>query len=155
MTAYAPHAPATLWLLGLLLVAILAAGFGVTRLSAIPLARGGAWLLVLLGVGAADRVCQDEPAGLRMLALCGALLWALKAVVAVEARVAGESPLSLVGWCAFVVGWTGMRPGLFATLGGPPRARGMPDRRVRPKPAARMATSSRPSSHSVANCWGA
>jgi alginate O-acetyltransferase complex protein AlgI len=57
-----------------------------------------------------------------MLALCGALLWALKGVVAVEARAAGEPPLSLPGWCAFVVGWTGMRPGLFATLGGPPRA---------------------------------
>lgn len=103
-----------------MLLAIVGIGFLLTR-APVPAGRAGAWLLVGLAVRGVEWLCADEPAGFRMLAIIGALLLAMKSVVAIESRAAGGPRLSAVRWAAFALGWFGMRPDLFATLGGRPR----------------------------------
>jgi hypothetical protein len=49
-----------------------------------------------------------------MLAVIGALLFGMKAVVTVEARRDGLPPLSAWRWLGFAALWPGMRPALFA-----------------------------------------
>jgi alginate O-acetyltransferase complex protein AlgI len=73
-----------------------------------------------MAVAGAERVCRDEPPGFRMLAVIGALLYAMKAVVGVEAREDDGTRLSLPQWLAFAVMWSGMRPSLFRKLGQAP-----------------------------------
>lgn len=122
MNAYWPQDPLVLAWLALLLAASVAAGFVLTRIRSAAIGRLGAWLLVIFGGVVAERSCAAEPPGLRMLALIGALLYGMKAVVGVESVIAGEPRLTLGLWLAFVVGWFGMRPELFADLGRPPRS---------------------------------
>jgi alginate O-acetyltransferase complex protein AlgI len=52
-----------------------------------------------------------------MLGILGALLYGMKAVVAVEEGAATGVRLSPARWLAFAALWPGMRPGLFAHLG--------------------------------------
>src|SRR5207245_1156388 len=66
------------------------------------------------------RLCAAEPPGVRMLAIIGALLFGMKAVVTVEARADGGPLLAAWRWLAFAAGWPGMRPAPFARLGGRP-----------------------------------
>ncbi|HEY8148991.1 MAG TPA: membrane bound O-acyl transferase family-domain-containing protein [Vicinamibacteria bacterium] len=94
----------------------LALGLLVTRIPSPRVARGAAWALVALAVGAAHRVTAAEPAGFRMLAVIAALLFAMKAVVSVEARARAGTRLSRMRWLAFATLWPGMRPALFAHL---------------------------------------
>jgi alginate O-acetyltransferase complex protein AlgI len=119
MNAYLPHDPAVVWLVGALLVGTLGVGFGLTRLHSASLARGTAWVLVVLAVGGMERLCRAEPPGFRMLALIGVLLYAMKAVVAVEAQADGAQRLTLPQWLCFAALWFGMRPAIFRTLGAP------------------------------------
>jgi hypothetical protein len=92
------------------LAAVLAAGFAITRVRSIPLARGLAWSLVIGAVVLAELLTAAEPAGVRMVAIIGLLLYAMKPVVAVESG----TRLSALRWLAFAALWPGMRPALFA-----------------------------------------
>jgi hypothetical protein len=85
MSAFFPDAAAPYLRAILLLLVTLTLGFGITRLRRITLARGAGWLLALAAVVIAERQSAGEPAGFRMLSLIGTLLYAMKAVVAVEA----------------------------------------------------------------------
>jgi hypothetical protein len=78
-------------------------------------ARGLAWALAVGAVAVMDHAAADEPAGLRMLALCGALLYAMKGLVLTEHRLAGGASLTPARWLGFTVLWPGMRPGPFVT----------------------------------------
>jgi alginate O-acetyltransferase complex protein AlgI len=120
MSAYAPHDPLTLALVGAILAATLLAGLGLGRARPGAWARLGAWAVVLSATAGVERLCAAEPPGLRMLALIAALLFGMKAVVTVEARADGMPPLRTWQWLAFAATWAGMRPGIFATAGGPP-----------------------------------
>jgi alginate O-acetyltransferase complex protein AlgI len=103
-----------------LVLALLAVGLLVTRLP--PRAgRWLAWALVLGGGAVAERLTAGEPPGVRMIGIVAALLAAFKAVVTVEAQAAGVPRLRTWQWLAFAGLWVGMRPGLFASAGGPPR----------------------------------
>jgi alginate O-acetyltransferase complex protein AlgI len=104
-----------------LLVIALAAGFAATHVASRAAARASAWSLVLLAVIAMERLTADEPAGVRMIAIILALLYAMKAVVTVESRADLPRPLRPAEWVAFAAGWFGMRPKVFVGLGGPPR----------------------------------
>lgn len=84
-------------------------------------ARFAAWALVVAAVGGVLRVDAGEPAGFRMLAVIGALLYAMKGVVVVEARALGARPLAARTWLGFAALWPGMRPGPFAGAIGTPR----------------------------------
>lgn len=123
MSVFLPTGAVVVGVGGALLAAILALGFAIARLRPPPLARAAAWALVVAAGIAAERLTAAEPAGFRMLAIIGALLFAMKAVVAVEARAAGGTRLGAAEWLAFAALWPGMRPDLFArrravSLGG-------------------------------------
>jgi hypothetical protein len=96
----------------LVLLSVLVASFGVSRLGR----RAPAWALVLVALVASERATSDAPPLVRMVAICATVLLALKGVVSVE-----EPRLPAWKWFAFALGYPGMRPSVFATLGGPPR----------------------------------
>lgn len=117
MNGYRPRDPVALLLVGIVLVGTLLAGLALSRLPPRWYARLLAWLLtigVTLGV---ERLCRDEPSGLRMLAIIAALLYGMKAVVGVEARADGMPTLSAWRWLGFAALWPGMRPAPFADAG--------------------------------------
>ncbi|HEX6861353.1 MAG TPA: MBOAT family protein [Thermoanaerobaculia bacterium] len=117
MTAYLPSDPRVAWTGAALLVLTLALGFAISRMASPRLARTAAWSLVILALVGVERLTAGEPAGLRMLGIAGAVLYALKAVVSVEERFASGVTLSPLRWLAFAAAWPGMRPSLFAGLG--------------------------------------
>jgi alginate O-acetyltransferase complex protein AlgI len=120
MNAYRPHDLATLGFLLGLLAATLLIGFAISRLRSLRWARAASWALVVSATVAAEQLCVAEPAGFRMLAIIGALLFGMKAVVTVEAQADGTPRLSAGRWLAFAALWPGMRPGIFASAGGSP-----------------------------------
>src|SRR6185503_11867220 len=119
MRAFTPSSPAVVGILAGLLLATLLAGFALTRLRRIGLARALAWALVIGAAFVAERIVRDEAAGVRMLAICAVTLFAMKGVVSVEDQAQGGARLAPAPWFAFAAGWPGMRPQLFQRLGGP------------------------------------
>jgi alginate O-acetyltransferase complex protein AlgI len=119
VNGYSPHDPLIPVLTGGVLALTLLVGLAVTRLTPRWPARLLAWLLTVSATVSAERLCRNEPAGLRMLAVIAALLLGMKCVVSIESRRAGEPSLAAWRWLAFAALWPGMRPGLFADLGGP------------------------------------
>jgi hypothetical protein len=111
---YTPRGPATLAIVGTILVATLLAGLALSRLPPRWYARLLAWLMTVGVTAWVERLCRDEPAGVRMLAIVGTLLYAMKAVVSVEARASGMPVLSAWRWLGFAALWPGMRPIPFA-----------------------------------------
>ncbi len=97
-----------------LLAVIILLGFAVARVRPLWVARLSSWALVLAGVAGAERWNAREPAGFRMLAIIGALLYGMKGVVSVEVQAQGARPLSIGQWLGFAALWPGMRPGPFA-----------------------------------------
>lgn len=119
MNSYTPNdAAVVLITLAWLLVALLV-GSALVRMRSVAVGRTAAWLLVIASVAGVERLTSTQPAGFRMLAIIGVLLYCMKAVVAVEAAASGNALLSLRSWFGFVGLWFGMRPALFA---GTPRA---------------------------------
>lgn len=112
--AYAPSSGAVLLATCAALALVLACGLVLNRLRPGPLSRSLAWLLVLSSGLGAHLALLDEAAGFRMLALIALTLYALKAVVTVESRAAGMTPLGPLAWLAFAAAWFGMRPRVFA-----------------------------------------
>jgi alginate O-acetyltransferase complex protein AlgI len=117
MSAYLPCDAATAWLIAAVWVLTLLAGFLIIRIRPLTAARSLSWALVVFGAVGVERLSEQEPAGLRMLALIVVVLFAMKAVVCVEAQVR----LSPLRWLGFAAVWPGMRPAPFATASGPPR----------------------------------
>ncbi|KAF0244411.1 MAG: hypothetical protein FD180_2532 [Planctomycetota bacterium] len=116
MSAYTPVDFRTIGMLLPGFAFVLAAGLAISRIRRRRLARIAAWLLVFSSVLFAERLAAAEPAGVRMLAIIGILLWAMKAVVSVEGD---GSPLTPVRWLCFAAAWPGMRPSLFERAGAP------------------------------------
>jgi alginate O-acetyltransferase complex protein AlgI len=122
VNGYTPRDPVTLALVGCLLVATLLVGLALNWLPPRRYARWLAWLVTVGMTAGVERLCRDEPAGLRMLAIIGALLFGMKAAVTVEARRDGMPALSVWRWLGFAALWPGMRPAIFAPAGrGPQR----------------------------------
>jgi hypothetical protein len=101
---------------GAAMFAALALGFAITRIRTLPLARVLAWLLVLSGLTTILLTADGEPPLFRMLAICGVVLFAMKAVVAVEDAARHDRRLSLQSWIAWAALWPGMRPELFLAI---------------------------------------
>lgn len=120
MSAYTPHDPVVTLGTVALLATVLLLGWAIASSGMTRAARPAAWALVLVAVAAVERLGVCEPAGVRMLAIIGALLYSMKAVVAVEVRAQGSSPLPLGRWLGFAALWPGMRPGPFARAGAAP-----------------------------------
>lgn len=119
MNAYTPHDLTVVMYTSTGLIAALVAGFAITRIQAVGVARCAAWLLVVVGVVVFERLTNGQPPGFRMLMMINMTLFAMKAVVTVESRMSGKTRLGLVGWFGFAGMWFGMRPSLFARV---PRA---------------------------------
>jgi len=97
-----------------ILLSVLVIGYAITRLHSLGSARLSAWLMVVVGVVGVERLTSDQPAGFRMLAIIGVLLYCMKSVVSVEACAADKSKMSTWNWCRFAALWFGMRPELFS-----------------------------------------
>jgi alginate O-acetyltransferase complex protein AlgI len=89
-------------------------GYALTGLRNRKLARGGAWATMVTTFVFVERLTAAEPAGFRMVAVVGAMLYGMKAVVCVESQAAGGPHLSLPRFLAFSLFWFGMRPSIFA-----------------------------------------
>jgi hypothetical protein len=94
---------------------LLVAGYFLPFIGNRVLARGLAWMIALLAVFYASVTTSGEPALYRMIAIVLLQLLSMKVVVAVE-TYSGENNLSFIQWCAFALGWFGMRPVLFEKL---------------------------------------
>ncbi|MDC0723462.1 MBOAT family protein [Nannocystis bainbridge] len=101
---------------GAALSGVLAVGFVLPRLRDRAAARALAWTNVLTGLVAVLLACVAAPAGFRMFAICGVVLFAMKGVVAVEERHAHDRRLDPLAWIGWAAAWPGMRPDLFAAL---------------------------------------
>jgi hypothetical protein len=112
MEAYLPRDPMVLVWLGLLALAIVLDGPWIARKWWPSAARVVAWLALAGVVPFVERIFEQEPAGLRMLALILIAMMSLKVVVLVHDR--RDPPLSFGRWLGFALGWPGMRPHLFA-----------------------------------------
>ena len=119
MSSYTPRDPGILAIVAAILAATLIDGLAIGRLPPGRIARASAWLVTIGATAGVERLCRDEPPGLRMLAIIGALLFGMKAVVTVEARAGGMAKLTWWRWLGFAARWPGMRPGPFARAGGP------------------------------------
>jgi alginate O-acetyltransferase complex protein AlgI len=117
MNGYTPRDAVTLMEVGIVLVGTLLAGLVLSRGPPRWYARSLAWIVTLSATAGMERLTSHEPAGLRMLAIIGALLYGMKSVVSVEARADGMPPLSAWKWLGFAALWPGMRPAPFATAG--------------------------------------
>jgi hypothetical protein len=116
MSAYLPDGPGAARAAAGALAATLALALVVTRLPWTRVARPASWALVVGSLLVMDHVTGAQPAGFRMLVLIAALLFAMKAVVSVEAFAASGIRLPPLRWLAFATLWPGMRPGLFSRL---------------------------------------
>ncbi len=101
---------------GAAMLAVLSVGFAITRVRNPVTARILAWGLVASGFGAVLALAHGEPPLFRTLAICGVVLFAMKAVVADEESSRRGTRLNLVAWTAWAAAWPGMRPELFATI---------------------------------------
>jgi alginate O-acetyltransferase complex protein AlgI len=117
VNGYTAHNPVALLVIGIGLVGTLLAGLALSRLPPGRYTRLLAWLMTVSVTVGVERVCRNEPAGVRMLAIIGALLYAMKAVVSVEARADNMPVLSAWRWLGFAALWPGMRPAPFAHAG--------------------------------------
>jgi hypothetical protein len=117
VNGYTPRDPVTLLLVGGVLIATLISGLMISRAQPRWTNRLLAWIVTVGATSAVERLCRDEPAGIRMLAIVGTLLYGMKAVVTVEMRAEGMPVVSAWKWLCFAALWPGMRPAPFAELG--------------------------------------
>lgn len=113
MIGYGPSSPRVLVELGGLLAATVAAGLGLTRRNW-RYGRTLAWLMTAGAVVGAECLVAQQPTGLRMLAICGALLFGFKGIVGASALAAGSAPLPATRWLGFALAWPGMDPTVFS-----------------------------------------
>jgi hypothetical protein len=113
MNGYAPSSPRVLAVLAAIVALSVLVGFALTR-RRVAGGRGAAWLMLIVTVFAAERLTAVEPGGLRMLAICAALLFGFKAVVGTAHLAAGGTALPAARWFGFVLTWPGMNPATFA-----------------------------------------
>ena len=120
MSGFVLRQAEALWGTVAILAAILLLGYWTARVCSTRPGRIAAWALVVVSLTGVERLNAHEPAGFRMLAIIAALLYAMKAVVAVEAQAAGGRRLSWRRWLGFSALWPGMRPGPFTRPGSGP-----------------------------------
>ncbi len=126
MNGYRPSDPATLAVVGTILVATLLAGLVLGRLPPRGSVRALAWLVTIGATAGVEWLTRDEPAGVRMLVIIAALLYGMKGVVTVEARADGMPALAAWQWLGFAALWPGMRPAPFARAGHRRQAGALP-----------------------------
>lgn len=94
------------------LVAILIAGFKITKIKNIETFRLSAWTFVISSVCSIILFTLNDPSYLRMLAIIMITLTAMKVIVVGEAQNRGNYQLPFPQWLSFA-SWFGMRPDVF------------------------------------------
>jgi alginate O-acetyltransferase complex protein AlgI len=79
------------------------------------IARMLSWLLVIVTVIFSVLITSEQSALYRMIAIVSLQLLSMKVIVVVE-TYSHKNKLSFLQWCAFSLGWFGMRPVLFEQL---------------------------------------
>jgi hypothetical protein len=119
VTTWAPSSLEVAGLVALAAATTLAAGLWIQAARPSRVLRAAAWALTLAVVAGGHFALAEEGPGLRMIVLILLLCYGMKAVVALESRIAGMRRMTLAEWCAFGVFWFGMQPREFVS-----RARG-------------------------------
>ncbi|MFL5728478.1 MAG: MBOAT family protein [Cytophagaceae bacterium] len=99
------------------LIFIVFGGFLIMKMQSYKAAIALAWTILIFTTTGLERLSSQEPAGFRMLVIIFAMLFSMKIIVSVEAYKNSKKRLSLIQWLAFTLGWFGMRPALFESLG--------------------------------------
>ncbi len=94
---------------------LLVNGYYLTFISNKAVAKTVAWLIVITTVPYVLIITSEESSLYRMLAIVSLQLLAMKGVVMVESYPL-RTNLNFIQWCAFSLGWFGMRPALFEKL---------------------------------------
>lgn len=89
------------------------AGYRIASLRSLALKRVLVWGVTIAAIALTDRLLHGQPAWLRMFALIGVLLIAMKSVVYAEWTSRDSRGLPPLRWLAFHL-WIGMRPVVFA-----------------------------------------
>jgi len=76
------------------------------------------WVLLMFSICSIHMAFLHEGAIIRMLVLIATTFTAMKVVAAAESYKGKPLSLSFRQWAAFAIGWAGMRPQPFETLGG-------------------------------------
>lgn len=119
VTAYTPRDPLIIAVVAGIGVAIYLLGLAMQRRPAKGWHVGLAWIGAIAAVVLIERLSTNEPPGVRMVVLIAALLWSMKLVVITSARL-GDGPTLPAGrWLAFLFGWPGMQPAIFAKAARP------------------------------------
>jgi hypothetical protein len=111
--AYFPRSTFIFWAAGCLNLLTPIVGYVITSIRPLQVARALAWTYVVGSVAVMALLCKGETAVFRMFAICGVLLYAMKAVVAVSAQVQGVARLPFLRWLGFAFLWPGMQPSTF------------------------------------------
>ncbi|POY38957.1 hypothetical protein C3K47_00185 [Solitalea longa] len=98
-------------------ISVLIIGTFITRLKNGSFSVFLSWLLFFLGGGATLYFVLFERNGFRMLVLIPMLLLCMKVIVTCTTYKDQTKKLALHKWLVFALGWFGMRPKLFETLG--------------------------------------
>jgi alginate O-acetyltransferase complex protein AlgI len=101
----------------LLVLVIVVGGYGVCQIRNYRSSVILAWLFVIGSISFVQIISYSEPPGIRMVALIISTLFTMKIVVGVEWYKGSNFKLSFFQWTCFVVGWFGMKPKLFESLG--------------------------------------
>jgi alginate O-acetyltransferase complex protein AlgI len=104
----------------LFLVSVLTLGFLITRIRNFKLSIVLSWSLLIISTLVIDILCYEQRAGYRMLTIILSVLFSMKVIVTVESYKKSTENLTFIKWLAFTIGWFGMRPKLFESLGEKP-----------------------------------
>jgi len=96
---------------------IVVGGYWVCKIRKYRVAIYLAWCFVVFSISSAQMLTYAEAPGVRMIVLILATLFSLKIVVGVEWYKHSLFQLNFIQWSCFVVGWFGMKPKLFESLG--------------------------------------
>ena len=112
MNTFLPHSEPLLFTLLVMGIAV-CGGFMITRINDLRTGRIFAWVFVIVNTVAVERICSNEPAGFRMLAIIAVMLYSIKSIVCIEAFARDHVRLSFSTWLVFTLFWFGMNPRIF------------------------------------------
>lgn len=111
--AYRAQSASVFWIVAFVIAVTPLIGYALTSIRGVRTARLAAWSYTMAAVASVALWCQHERAGFRMFAITWTLLYAMKAVVAVNAQAAGAKRLPPARWFGFAFLWPGMQPSTF------------------------------------------
>ena len=107
-----------------ILALLIPVGFLITFIKSKPIGRVTAWSLATVATICIILEAQGLSPFFVMLFGILAMFFCIKSIVCLESQFAGYKRLNFLQYLCFTLGWLGMRPYLFSTLGNKPIAGG-------------------------------